>query len=261
MDDMRGIFNTLRHSDHRHRQRGFSLVELAVVIVVISLMIAGTMAGMGLLRVSGIKVLVAESNDFKAAMRQFENLYEGLPGDLRNANEFWATGVNGDGDGQVEPGAESANAATHLALANLISGPYSGAWDINGYVLGIGNNTMRSKVSEQGAVRIVCCSGSDYARDLNFDNHLNFFAVAVGTVTERQGVVSPIEAFGIDHKIDDGFPDSGFVGAQGNWNGSSYSIVGCYADAGASDHGTYLSADATFKNREDVCQMMFAYDW
>lgn len=240
-------------------EKGFTLVELAVVILIIGLLTSGTLVGMNLLRSSEVQVLIAESNDYKSALREFSQLYGGLPGDLRNASQFWSGANNGNGNQRIEGNTEVVNAAAHLGLSTLLLRSYTGVWNnAIGYQIGDGGNTIES--NSGALIRIVCCSETDYSRDLDLKNYINMFSFNA-TNTERSGAVSPVEASMIDSKVDDGFPDGGFVGAQGIFSGGIYSPSGCYSDTGAEDDGAYLVADDTAKDNEGACQMMFGYDW
>lgn len=243
------------------KQQAFSLVELSIVIVIISLIIAASIAGKDLLRSTEVKVIIAESADFKAALSQFEASYNYLPGDMENASDYWTGANDGNGDGEILGNTESVNATAHLALADFLKGNYTGTFGGSGYELGTGGNTYESKIGVEGnAVRVACCSDSDDPRDIDFNNFINFFTKSSAN-RRRAGAMSPIEAYNIDKKIDDSFPDSGFIAAQGIWNGTDYDPAGCYTDSGNNDKGIYLAADDTVKNEKRNCQLFFAYDW
>jgi prepilin-type N-terminal cleavage/methylation domain-containing protein len=252
--------------------RGFSLVELSVVIVIIGLLAAAVMGGAELLRSMRMKSMAALTQDYKGALTQFSSIYQGLPGDLVNATQYFdadslpspsrgtcdnesIASVNGDGDGKIEPGQESALANLHLSLAEIAKHVYCGAWS-GTYDVGV--NVIESKVAKGAAMRIVCCGSSDYARAIAMKNHFEFFSVSPLNAGEREGVLAPKEARDVDYKFDDGNPDAGFVAASGKFTGSGYAKDGCYS--GEADSAAYLVGDASKDADKTSCRMLFAYD-
>ena len=112
---------------------------------------------------------------------------------------------------------------------------------------------------------IRCCSRSDDndgSKIADFNNHIGVFSIYSSNNDYRDGVVTPIEALGVDKKIDDGIPDYGFVAATGPWSGSSYeTTTPCYNhNTNGGRDSFYQSANATYQDLNG-CQMMFAYDW
>lgn len=245
--------------------KAFTLIELSIVIVIIGLLVAGVLTGKDLIRASELKTAVNEVIKYKSALQQFDTLYSGLPGDITDATSYWSTSANGDGNGQIAPETsnEAFRAMQQLALANLIDGTYSGTSKNGGAsdVLvpstnNVSGNIGALKINGAG-IYVKCCSTTDYSRSLTFNNHVNIFKPS-STAGKRDGIVTPIEALSIDGKMDDGIPDTGFIGGSGVWDGAAYSAGNCYTGTGSSS--SYYSADST-KKTLPYCQMMFAYDW
>lgn len=65
------------------KQNGFTLVELAIALMVIGLLIGGVLKGQELINNARITRLVKDVNDYDTAVMIFRNTYGGLPGDLR----------------------------------------------------------------------------------------------------------------------------------------------------------------------------------
>lgn len=245
-----------------HKKSGFSLVELSIVMVVIGLLVGGTLAGQSLIRSARLKTLVSEVNKYKASLNQFKISYSGLPGDIKNASSYFTGATNGDADDTID--AETSNepfaAMSQLAAAGFIEGTFTGSWGtgFTAQSTASSGNTPTSSSGVEGAlIYIKCCSGTDYARTISFNNHVSVFAINTNTAY-RSGVLTPIEAMDIDKKTDDGIPDFGLVGASGSYNGTNYVATGCYSGTGKTS--TYDSAVAANKDKT-YCQMQFAYDW
>jgi len=236
--------------------QGFTLVELSVVLLIIGLIVGGTMAGVAMIRASENKVIISRVDQYKTALTQFEMLYSAIPGDMKTATRYWSGSANGDGDRTIdaEPSDEPFRALEQLELAELIQGTFTGLWG-TGFVVGDSGNVP--DIVNGVSLYPKCCSTTDYARTLDFNNHLVVFSVYLND-DYRIGAISPIDALSIDKKLDDGIPDFGLVGGSGSYNGTSYGAENCYSGTG--NASTYNADDATYKDQKE-CQMHFAYDW
>jgi prepilin-type N-terminal cleavage/methylation domain-containing protein len=249
-------------------QSAFTLVELAIAITIVGLLISSILVGSSLIANTESKALLSEVQKLNESVTQFQSLYKGLPGDLPNATSFWpAAVINGDGNGQIatEASNEPFAAMEELLLSGLLDGAYqgfSGSFG-SGFVLAgpsVTGNVAGAKSRAGAGLYVKCCSGTDYARTngLNFNNHVALFSILPGNATKRAGVVTPIEAFFLDQKVDDGIPDTGLVGSSGPFSGANYAATGCYSGAGAAS--TYDMGVAANKEAKN-CQMLFGYDW
>jgi type II secretory pathway pseudopilin PulG len=135
------------------RNRAFTLVELAIILVVVGLLAGGILQGQAMYRQQQLRNVLSEAKNFSVAMRQFQEKYAYLPGDFPTATEIWGRAdgglpltancspinvasvgdatCNGDGNGIIEnnngAGAgESLRFWQHLSAAKLIAGAYSG---------------------------------------------------------------------------------------------------------------------------------------
>jgi len=105
-----------------NRQRGFTLVEIAIVLVIIGLLIGGILRGRTFIENAKIKNVIKSAESITAAIYAYQDRYGFLPGDDNTANTRWGA-VNGNGNGQIA-GNEAGNVANHLERAGLVSGHY-----------------------------------------------------------------------------------------------------------------------------------------
>lgn len=115
----------------KFKARGFTLVELSIVIVIIGLIVSGVVAGNKLVHQAKLKSVISESRKFELAINSFQLEYNALPGDMNNAQSYWGLTVsNGDGDGYIGDhqisSPEQIAAFEHLSRASLIEGSYDG---------------------------------------------------------------------------------------------------------------------------------------
>ncbi len=118
----------------RSSQQGFTLVEIAIVLVIIGLLIGGVLKGQEM--ITNAKVSKVE-NDFKgitAAILAYQDRYGVLPGDDPAASTrfagVWSSADDGNGNGSIQ-GAWNGTANTlesrkiwkHLRGAGFIKGP------------------------------------------------------------------------------------------------------------------------------------------
>ncbi len=62
-------------------KRGFTLVELAIVLVIIGLLIGGILAAQSMINAAKIQTFVRQVQQFDVAVSNFKTKYKGLPGD------------------------------------------------------------------------------------------------------------------------------------------------------------------------------------
>jgi len=95
-------------------QRGFTLVEIAIVLVIIGLLLGGVLKGQSLIDSAKVKNVIQQSQSLQAAVNAYQDRFRALPGDdiMATTHVPGATG-NGNGDGQIT---EYQLAPQHLAL-------------------------------------------------------------------------------------------------------------------------------------------------
>lgn len=116
-------FKGNRRSMARHN-RGFTLVEIAIVLVIIGLILGGILNAQSVIRNAQTKDSIKALTDISAAARQFNDRYGMWPGDYSNAVASLPglTCANGNGNGQIGSNAESACATQQLIRAGMLKG-------------------------------------------------------------------------------------------------------------------------------------------
>jgi prepilin-type N-terminal cleavage/methylation domain-containing protein len=213
--------------------RGFSLVELSIVMVILGLLVGGVLSGQSLIRAAELRAISTEYSRYYTAVQAFKDKYFAVPGDMSNAQSFWgvahataatcnttpstsALTCNGDGNGRINNSMgsnEQFRFWQHLANAGLIEGNYNGVQGAGGSDEAvIGTNVPRSKLSNAGW-SIYYSANDPGNADVFANDFQNFFTfggfVATGYTGNR--VLKPEEAWNIDTKVDDGKPGMGRV--------------------------------------------------
>lgn len=223
-------------------QRGFTLLELSTVLVIISLLAGGIVVGQNLIRQSELRSVAEEYRTYVTAINSFQTKYRAWPGDMRNATSYWgaadpapatcqttaSTGTepcDGDGDGTISSGGvqhyERFRFWQHLANAQMIQGVYTGVSGGGGTFPSqqpvIGENCPSSRLG--GAGFYVNYYGTQTGNinffDGRYGNSFTFGTYANNSLLGDQAL-NPEEAYQIDMKVDNGFPNSGIVVSSPN---------------------------------------------
>lgn len=108
-------------------EKGFTLVELAVVLVILGAIFMSVFKVESMIRNAKIRQVINQYREFRSATLVYKDKYGYLPGDDPKGSVH-VNGGNGDGDGLVDNNnTELYGLFRHLSNAGFISGSYVGA--------------------------------------------------------------------------------------------------------------------------------------
>ena len=207
------------------KQSGFTLIEIAIVLVIIGLLLGGVLKGQELITSARVRNLISQQDGIKAAYFGFLDRFRALPGDY-NAATTNITGVgtacnatgNGNGNGQIEGGAggERIMAWDHLSKAGFINGSYT---CVDGTT--VNPNTNPTNPYSMFLVLI-------------YDNVYQDGAVATGNNRHnlKTGNQIPADIIAeVDRKVDDGLANRGalrFSAHTGLTTGTAPTATNCF---------------------------------
>lgn len=205
----------------KKHQTGFTLVEIAIVLVIIGLLLGGVLKGQELITQAKIKNVANDLNGMAAAIYGYQDRYKRFPGDDNQAAARWnnPAATSGDGNGQIggnfnATAGESREFWQHLRLAGFVGGDTTTRNQPNnavGGIVGVQTNTGAAGALELAGL-VVCSSNLPgkiaNAIDAQFDDGVSSRG-AVRGYTQAGSVVadggaSPTLAASAANYVDDG---------------------------------------------------------
>jgi prepilin-type N-terminal cleavage/methylation domain-containing protein len=212
----------------------FTLIELSIVLVIMGLLVAATMAGKELLNSARLRSVISEIESYKIAVDNFKTQYEALPGDIKNASSFWTTAQNGgttvkngDGNGKIGTAVyadyvEPYYLWNHLTLSKFVQGTFSGT---SAAAATIGVNIPGSKYVNGMGYAIYTFNPFGFSSLSGKPYYSTYLVVGKdgypGENYPSIAVLSAVDTYYIDNKIDDGKPNYGnMLSDDGNSGGN-----------------------------------------
>lgn len=211
--------------------RGFTLIEMSIVIVIIGFIVGGILVGQDLINAARIRSQISQIQQYVTATNTFNLKYGGLPGDLPLKLA-------------TQDGFDITDSCEGGISGNFGSPPY----DPNGIVRNgdgligtLENNAFYLDISQAGMINYSItpatftaagisdpCLGKSYLSapaviagnvlDIGYtDSNYSWFLINAGAIFEGNSsivAITPAQAYAIDAKMDDGSPITGNVRAE-----------------------------------------------
>jgi prepilin-type N-terminal cleavage/methylation domain-containing protein len=186
-------------------QKGFTLVEIAIVLVIIGLLLGGVLKGQELIQNAKVKRLVDDMKGTQAMLASYQDRYRALPGDdLTAATRFPVLGAspaatNGNGNGLIAGGkfdnaaVESKSFWQHVRRANLATG----------------------SAAIPSTVAATYLPGNPYGGVYGVNSTLNIIGL-IGSMSVCANNVPGDAAIRIDQMADDGVSNTGTIMVRAN---------------------------------------------
>lgn len=186
------------------RQKGFTLIEIAIVLVIIGLLLGGVLKGQELINTARVRALNNTVDGITAAWFSFQDRYRAFPGDYLTARAVinlsdgagGAVAGGGNGDGLVNTSAERGFVWVHLEAGGYITGGYDG---------------VAVADDEYGCSPFTCPdNGFGSGMNLSYGTMVQTGGANAHELITGRGI--PVEVIAeLDRKVDDGSPDSGLM--------------------------------------------------
>lgn len=248
----------MHKKSHQHNSKNikaFTLVELAIVTVILGLIISGTIGAQSLIKSGKMTAQVSQLEKFDSAIMAFKLEYDALAGDMNKseAQSYGLTVFSGNGYPAIHNGngylndrggnapmsradGEAPYVFTHLSDAQITQG-YN-THESSGFTKG--EDFPIAKIAEIGIIPTSLSDGKLYWYLGQSSNTTNGDLI-YGLASEAK--LPTIDAHKLDKKIDDGTPSTGIVRAvRANFT-PDVTANGCVLTATAESYNIQSSDD------------------
>jgi prepilin-type N-terminal cleavage/methylation domain-containing protein len=179
----------------KRNQTGFTLIEIAIVLVIIGLLLGGVLKGQEMINSAKVKNLASDFNNVPLYINLYQDKFKALPGDDNAAtSHLLATAGAGNGNGTIDglwkPALVTDDSALfwqHIRLANITSGST---------VVAVTGNTFLPQNTFGGTIGVTSLANSPISG-------------LRGTYVVCSDAIPGKLALQLDIAIDDGVPNTG----------------------------------------------------
>jgi prepilin-type N-terminal cleavage/methylation domain-containing protein len=227
--------NTMR------KQQGFTLIEIAIVLVIIGLLLGGVLKGQELINAARVRNIASQIDGVKIAYLGFQDRFRALPGDYPTdvANANIPGNPGGCGATALTP-AFCGNGKIDLAENLVVWAQLSKSGFISGSYTGLAGTTATTPVAPSAATNPT----NPYNGFLLLTNDTDYgdtVAAVPNPVTNIKtgGNVPASTIAELDRKVDDGIAGTGSFRLAPVWDGATAT---CYTGALGNVSLTYAAA-------------------
>jgi prepilin-type N-terminal cleavage/methylation domain-containing protein len=189
-------------------QKGFTLVEIAIVLVIIGLLLGGILKGQEMITQAKIKNVVADFSGISAAYYGYQDRYRAIPGDDAQAASRWSgAAVSGTasevGNGRIQGKYNSTTATDesrlwwdHLRRAGFVAGngtaqPFNAVTGMIGVETGDGTGGSPGTALGGFGGLIICSAGLPDKIAIAVDTQMDDGLIGTGTVRGQKHAAGP----------------------------------------------------------------------
>jgi len=251
------------------KQSGFTLVEIAIVLVVIGLLLGGILKGQQLINSARVRNLADQNSGVQAAYYGFVDRFRNLPGDMLCTAAVTAVGAavspdncttvvggtagSGGGNGRIDTIPEAGAVWAHLSVAGFLTGTYTGITaDAATYLGGVSTGQVPPNAF-QGPIMLA--HTPDYLE-----------GVARGTITRLAysfGGNIPVPLLrDLDQKLDNGTAGTGVLRSSAETTDGTSGVFGAVSDytIGGGDDCVISGTDTwNVDSSNQTCNAIFLY--
>lgn len=272
-------------------RRGFTLIEIMIVLVIAALIVGGVFSAVTLKRASELQSMISEYDTYIKAIGEFQDKYQALPGDMGGTDgsgytphDMWkdnagAAAIDGDGNGHIGSSTTDAfynndrskpangnltntyewyNAWVHLVSAGFLSGSYSNVAAAATMTAKAGGNVPSSAVGGAGWTLMYALypnkPGNDNTSSLLWmDNYGHIFAFGAASQAGHQYTDGPILTASDAASVDVKMDDGNpGTGTIRAWRTNINPNPGCVASDTSQTNMAYVVSSKTY-----VCSLIF----